>query len=493
MSFERCDKAFVEKYIKLTDALIEEIENSPTTVEVTGKKYYVSNEGNDENDGLSPETPWKTVARVNRQRFRYGDGVFFKRGDTFRQTYALETNNGVTYSAYGEGKKPRLVGSVDASGADKWIKTEYENIYAYAEKIPAERDVGNIIFDGGRAWGIQVPKRKRAPGHEIGHVFNGLEWIDAPDCDIEDFTVLNANLEYQHDWESETLYLYSRDGNPGELFKSIELSDKGPCIHVGFMFTDVTVDNIEMYGGSFGISGGSVNGLTVQYCTFKWIGGSIQGYYEPLGIPIRYGNAVESYGCSENFTIHHCYATQVYDCCWTIQDGSAVVIRNLKMHDNVAEYSNTGLEIWQNGGLFDGMELYNNHTRYNGYGWSHQRENKDANFFYGASAYAAVYKNCSIHDNVNYLSQRYGLLARPAGPKQYNFNNNLYIMEEGTLLGRLAENPATGEGDWVNYEYTEENINKFQADGFEPGSKYYMIEKSPLAEDMYTLGLPKDE
>ena len=48
MSFERCDKAFIDEYLKKTDALIEEIENSPTNVEIKGVKYYVSVDGNDE-------------------------------------------------------------------------------------------------------------------------------------------------------------------------------------------------------------------------------------------------------------------------------------------------------------------------------------------------------------------------------------------------------------------------------------------------------------
>lgn len=494
MSFERCDKAFIDKYVEKTNALIEEIENSPTTVEIIGTKYYVAADGNDENDGLTPETPWQTIGKVNSANFNYGDAVLFKRGDSFRQTYHLETKPGVTYSAYGEGRKPRIVGSYDASGENKWLPTKYKNIYEFAEKIPAERDTGNIIFDGGRAWGIQIQKTKQGTRHEIGRVFNGLEWFDTTVGEFKDFGTLDNNLEFYHDWDTETLYLYCRDGNPGKVFKSIELSDKGVCVFLGNGSYDVTVDNLEMYGGTFGVSAGNVVNVTIQYCTFKWIGGAIQGkYLFNANYGVRYGNAVESYGNSDGFTIHHCYATQVYDCCWTVQCQRAVVMRNIKMHDNVTEYCNTGLEVWQNGGLIENMELYNNHTRFNGYGWSHQRVNKDANFFYGASPYAKFYRNCSIHDNINYLSQNYALLSRPSGPKQYNFNHNIYIMEEGTMLGKLAENPATGEGDWRNYEYTQENIERLQADGFEPGTKYYMCEKAPYADDMYTLCLPKEK
>lgn len=488
MSFERCDKAFIEKYMAETDELIKEIENSPTSVTVTGTKYYVSADGNDDNDGLSPENAWKTVEKVNSVELKYGDGVFFRRGDSFRQVCSLETKHGVTYSAYGEGKKPKLICSLDGAGADKWVKTEWENVYAFTEKVPGDRDVGSIIFDDGRCWGIQIQRRRDGNRHEIGRVFNGLEWFDTAKGEFKNPGALNNNLEFHHDWASETVYLYCRDGNPGEVFKSVELADKGHGIRLGNAF-DVTIDNIEIFGtGTHGIGGGNLVNVKVQYCTLKWIGGSIQGMYifgRDHGT--RLGNAIESYGSSDGFEIHHCYASQVYDCCWTVQCQDAVVMRDVKMHDNVAEFCNTGLEVWQNGGLIENMDLHNNYTRFNGYGWSHQRVCKDANFFYGASALANVYRNCTVHDNINFLSQNYILLARPAGPRQYNFNNNLYIMEEGTCIGGLAQNPATSEGPWTDYEFTKENIDRFQADGFEPGSKYYITGKAPLADDMFTL------
>ena len=62
----------------------EEILNSETLVEYTGTAYYVSNEGDDGNDGLSPETPWQSIERVNNAALQPGDAVFFRRGDTWR-------------------------------------------------------------------------------------------------------------------------------------------------------------------------------------------------------------------------------------------------------------------------------------------------------------------------------------------------------------------------------------------------------------------------
>lgn len=492
MALMKADKELIQKYMDETEALINEIENSPTTVEVTGTRYYVSADGNDENDGLTPETAWKTVEKVNESKYRYGDGVFFRRGDAWRQTYALKTSNGVTYSAYGEGKKPRIIASADGSGADKWVKTEYDNLYRFTEKIPGMRDVGVIVFDGGRAWGIQIQKTKEGNRHEIGRVFNGIEWFDTAKGPFEDQRGLNNNLEFYHNWEEETLYVYSTAGNPGEVFGSIELVDRGHGIELRGNI-DVVIDNLEIYGaGSHGIGGGDLFNVTVQYCTLKWIGGSIQGkYIFNTNYGVRFGNAIESYGSSDNFVIHHCYASQVYDCCWTVQFGGPAVMKNVKMYNNVAEYCNTGLEVWQNGGLLENMDLHDNYTRFNGYGWSHQRVTKDANFFYGAAALAQVNRNNKVHHNINYLSQNYVLLAKPTGVEHYNFNHNIYIMEEGKCMGGITEHPATSSGKWLmDVAYNKENIERTQSEGFEPGSQFYICEPEVLG-DMYKLCIPE--
>ena len=86
----------------------------------TGTAYYVSNKGNDGNDGLSPDTAWATLDRVNEAPLQYGDAVFFERGGVWRNT-TVETKEGVTYSAYGEGAKPRICASPENGGdPDLW-------------------------------------------------------------------------------------------------------------------------------------------------------------------------------------------------------------------------------------------------------------------------------------------------------------------------------------------------------------------------------------
>lgn len=81
----------------------------------TETAYYVSNSGNDQNDGRSPDSAWATLDRVNAASLKYGDAVFFERGGVWRDT-TVETKEGVTYSAYGEGAKPRICASPENGG-----------------------------------------------------------------------------------------------------------------------------------------------------------------------------------------------------------------------------------------------------------------------------------------------------------------------------------------------------------------------------------------
>ena len=102
---EIATKDFLEQHEQFCDAVKERIRNTTDNLVITGKIYYVSNEGDDENDGLSPERPWKSMRKVNCSVYEEGDAVLFRRGDLFRGNVGRR-HNGVTFGAYGTGKKP---------------------------------------------------------------------------------------------------------------------------------------------------------------------------------------------------------------------------------------------------------------------------------------------------------------------------------------------------------------------------------------------------
>ena len=81
-----------------------------------GTTYYVSSTGgNDANEGRAKASPWRTIARVNRQALSPGDFVLFRRGDLWRETLRPVSSGSdlapITFGAYGRGAQPVIAGS----------------------------------------------------------------------------------------------------------------------------------------------------------------------------------------------------------------------------------------------------------------------------------------------------------------------------------------------------------------------------------------------
>ncbi len=493
ITLETADKALVDKYMSEIDARIEEIINTETEVEIKGTKYYVSSDGNDANDGKSPESAWKSLEKLNEQKFENGDGVFLRRGDVFVITSPIMAQNGVTYSAYGYGHKPIIDCSADASGKDKWVLTDKENVYRFTGNVgDYNSDIGSIVFNMGEAFGVKVSETKSGNRHNSGIAFNGIEWLKADTHKFDSYNSLFQNLEFYHDWESGSLYLCSLNGNPGEIFDTIDLCDKGHGFGAGDGgVTDVVIDNLEIYGtGSHAIGfGGAVN-TTVQNSVFRMIGGSVQNpFVFGRDYHTRFGNAVESYGNCLNFVIKNNYASQVYDCCFTAQNSGAYTFDKIEFYGNVAEYANNGLEVWMaESGRVSNMLLHDNYTRYTGYGFSNQRPLKDGNFFYGGTDVPKMMKNNGVYNNVNLFASAYSHLVIATGKEQFNFHDNVYIMEEGKNLGGIAATPENGSGKYITTKYDEFSIKRATARGFEQGSKFYVAD-APY-EEMFDSYVP---
>lgn len=85
----------------------------------TGRTFYVSTLGNDANDGLTTNTPWRTLTKVqsSMNSFRSGDRILFKKGDIFRGTLTLQSKTGLYFGAYGTGADPLFWGTGSTVGA----------------------------------------------------------------------------------------------------------------------------------------------------------------------------------------------------------------------------------------------------------------------------------------------------------------------------------------------------------------------------------------
>ena len=483
--YYEADSKTIEKYTNEAMELVKKITNSPTEVTWTGTAYYISENGNDSNDGLTPTTAWKSPLKVSEADFlKPGDAVLFERGGIYRYEGTITTVKGVTYSAYGSGKKPRLIGSYDASYEGAWKESEYENVYYFDKRIVGVHyDVGQIVFDLGKAWGIKVQDHV-----VIGVASNGLETLDHGTPSISNPGDLKNDLQFWHEYDSGYVYLYSKYGNPTDRFDSIEVVDRGNAI--GGKGTDVVIDNLEFFGfGSHGIGYGQTENLLVQNCIFGFIGGSRIRTTDDLG---RFGNAVEIFGNGNGYTVRNNFAHNVYDCCWTIQfqgdpGENGKHFKNVEFANNVSMFSNTGPEIWlvNNDGnhpdapsSMENVRVHHNYNLYSGYGWSQQRPVKDANFFFGGERDVGSKKefiNCSVDNNVVLFSTKWLSYLRYLGPDYHNFNNNVYFQHNDKLYGGIPTDPENALGKLVEYKYDLETVSNLLESGIEAGSTFYYV------------------
>jgi len=467
---------------KLSAEKIASIRNTPNMEDsgITGTKYYVSNNGNDANDGKSPEKAWKTIAKVELEQrsMKYGDAILFERGGIWREPMS-KARTGVIYSAYGEGPKPRLYGSPE-NGADasKWTLLEgTTNIWVYATEMI---DVGAIICDEGRVVGFK----------EIPDLIDGKFFVRSSNG-TKEFDVkaeLNENYEFFSDIPSTAfktqkgkLYFRCDEGNPGEVFRQIEFN-----IDISIIRNDdaknVIYDNLcFMYTGIHGISSGSTNNITVQNCEFGWIGGALQNYTN--GKAVRLGNGVEIYGSVDGFIVDNCYVYQCYDAGVTQQHAKGgtnnISMYNITYSNNIIEDCVYSIEYFTGEGsnsdvIRDGRNfiITGNILRRAGYGWGNQRPDSNINAHIKSWDHRNEYeKGTFIIQNNIFDRGSHNLVETLAKYDSWCpiYRNNIYVQ---TIDDGLAYHKNLS----VKFDCNAEQIIKY--DIGDQGAKVYFLPES---------------
>lgn len=307
--------------------------------------YYVSNRGNDANDGSTPESAWKTFknADAEAQTLKEGDKILFERGGIYRGS--LQLVSGVTYSAYGDGEMPHLYGSLrNYAKPDLWEADSKDGIWKM--NVGMMRDVGNIVFD-----------------HDY------LEkWA------MKRLTLaLKENFDFYHDKENGVLYLYFDKGNPGEVYHDIQVcSDEHILWGKDFMHDICIEDLCVKYTGGHGICfwNGTKN-ITVRNCEIGCIGGSLLEW--DLDCEVRYGNGFEVVDNCDGILVEDNYVYHCYDAGITHQSSYPLGCkqRNIIFRRNKIEYCNYNIEYYVSceNGIIENTVYEDNLLRYAGYGF----------------------------------------------------------------------------------------------------------------------------
>lgn len=454
-----------EAILATADAIKQAILTNTDELTCERTAYYVSNSGNDANDGLTPETAWATLNKVNTANLLRGDGVYFERGGTWRgQLWAQE---GVVYSAYGEGAKPNIYASPE-NGADpnKWSLLEgTDNIWVYHMDM---MDCGILVFNDGESWGTKV-----TPYYMDGYLstINEGQAFDVRTELTEDLmffseadSILYDGAPFRYmimDWGDRgeypeevvgTLYLRCDAGNPGEVFDSIEFAVRQ---HIILPADDTVFNNLCLrYTGTHGIFGGDM-GYDVSFCEIGWIGGSPQYYRYDTGEPVLLGNGVECDGSYDHYSVTDCYIYQCYDAGVSNQDPSEsseilgyeptdfrdVIQQNITYARNVFAYNDMPIEIFftleDDAGYgrhyMENVLIEDNYFLYTGYGWYMGKKGAAGSAYQGYGSPNAS-ENFRIINNVFYLST--GPLLQTGAPEKWQpeLDGNTYVQNDGYPL-----------------------------------------------------------
>ncbi|MCF0233746.1 MAG: hypothetical protein HUK22_02055, partial [Thermoguttaceae bacterium] len=151
-----------------------------------GTEYFVdSADGDDDADGKTSATAWRSLERVGAEKQLPGDVVRFRRDRVWRGTLRAQSGSPeapVVYSDYGDGDLPRIMNSVDLSAPERWFpagdglwatapaeKVKAPQIPADAPLLPefangvggrwttwaengAKSQIAEAEFDGERGW-----------------------------------------------------------------------------------------------------------------------------------------------------------------------------------------------------------------------------------------------------------------------------------------------------------------------------------------------------
>jgi hypothetical protein len=187
--------------------------------------YYVDPAGSNGNNGLSPQTAWRTLLKVGISTFLPGDVVLFKRDAVWNEWLTPPSSgaagNLIKFDAYGNGRPPEFTGRV-VTAASQWTNT------------------------GGDVWQIALSGTQAIA--QLKFVQFGTIWGNSQSSQSR----LANDRDWYYDPVAQNLYVWSAVGNPVTHYGSVM-----PIILSGQALVDIN----------------NVNYVEVQHIKLDWYDG----------------------------------------------------------------------------------------------------------------------------------------------------------------------------------------------------------------------------
>jgi hypothetical protein len=318
------------------------------TFTVNATNYYISNLGNNSNDGLSPETSKQTLSSITNAS--PGDTIFYKRGDVWRENFVFYSSgtsgNQIVFDAYGTGDNPRftganLISSFSDGGSNIWDATVTTEPLVVLKSRTLQTNAGS-----------------RAAIDEEG------EWF----------------------WTGNTLSVYATS-DPSGLVEAANRSDVLSTAGRNYLtFRNITVEcsNTRDYAMVHTSYSSTENSVKFYNCIFQYSAG--------YGIWIGAGaNGAVSNGMLDSCIIRYNWNNGIF----VQYSATSYTIRNCEIYSNGLDPVNAANGIWGNLG---GFTISNCDVYDNGIGVTNGPPH---GIYHHISAGTVTIRNCTIHDQPN--------------------------------------------------------------------------------------------
>jgi len=149
--------------------------------------YYVDPAGNNANDGLSPQSPWRTLLKVGISSFQPGDVILFKRDGVWNEWLTPPSSGTpgqvIKFDAYGNGRPPEFTGYYPTA-ASQWTNT---NGNVWQSTLTATQPISQLKFV------------------QFGTIWGNLQLSQS---------ALAHDRDWYYDTTAQNLYVWSSGGNP---------------------------------------------------------------------------------------------------------------------------------------------------------------------------------------------------------------------------------------------------------------------------------------
>jgi len=327
--------------------------------------YYVSNAGNDSNNGRSVNSPWQSLGKVNSASLTAGDSVLFKSGDFWYGEMIPKSGRSkarITYGAYGKGNKPLIHASLTKMDIGDWV------------------DLGNNIWRSTNRYAT-----------EIGNVFFNNSF-----CGIRKYSdeELTEQGHYYFNTSTNYITIFSK-GNPAIYYTDLKLLSAINLVSIKNK-ANINIRDLNLsYTSGYSVACNSVSAITLSNLTMTWIGGQTQSG------EVRKGNAVEFWNNCQNALVENCTVGEVFDAGLSNQGDNATQ-SDITYRKNVIYNCEYSYEYFLRGGTTSNILFENNTCVDAGLGWGHTQRKGPSGRHIRIAGTPPITYNFVIRNNIFY-------------------------------------------------------------------------------------------